>query len=352
MAKFEPKGPNEQVMLDNCKIGIVIESPKYGAKVTAFDPEDVALVTHNRWTLRKDGRRFYAMTHVPRPGGRCEDRDSVFMHNVILGVKGVDHKDCDGLNNTRDNLRRASDLQNNRNARKMLGTESQYKGVHRKGKNWMAQASYVRLGVFATEEEAARAVDNYASANYGEFARLNFPDARPSEYSATDVFMLWLPYFLQTIPRMHILKILINAEKYRRNREATGIRATLMNSTPEMRASRALSNSRRTVTEATCLKISQSNKALGKTISEEHKKVLNSPEIRQKIAFTKRYNALLKSQVESLDWSADRVIPTATSGCLNFPIASVCDNTKELHSDGETVLPASSFREDTKLPVG
>ena len=96
----------------------------------------------------------------------------------------VDHRDHNGLNNQRSNLRLASKGQNNRNARKRIdGLTSKYKGVHRKKKHkikmWCAriQIDGVRksLGYFTTEEEAAQDYDTAAVEFFGEFAFTNFP---------------------------------------------------------------------------------------------------------------------------------------------------------------------------------
>lgn len=102
----------------------------------------------------------------------------------------VDHINGDRLDNRRDNLRectQAGNLQNAR-ARVMHGSlpvQSPFKGVSgAKGGKWRAYISaagqrYIHLGTFDAPEEAARAYDAAAIEHFGEFARLNFPDAEP-----------------------------------------------------------------------------------------------------------------------------------------------------------------------------
>jgi len=92
----------------------------------------------------------------------------------------VDHKDGDGLNNQRSNLRRSSALQNSQNQRLSRRNKSGFKGVFFKGPKWMASIRMngrsTHLGMFDSAEAAALAYDAAAAAAFGEFARLNFPD--------------------------------------------------------------------------------------------------------------------------------------------------------------------------------
>lgn len=114
------------------------------------------------------------------------------MHRIVLGrligrelatAEQCDHINGDRLDDRRDNLRIATNSQNARN-RKPIG-ESAYMGVSRNGGAWRAKilpagavnrGAQIHLGIFADEEEAARAYDRAAREYHGEFARLNFPD--------------------------------------------------------------------------------------------------------------------------------------------------------------------------------
>jgi hypothetical protein len=90
----------------------------------------------------------------------------------------VDHRDSDGLNNRRENLRAATGGQNSGNTRAHKDSASGIKGVrmHPRAHRWEARicshGESRHLGLFDTAEEAAAAYAAAARAAFGEFARL------------------------------------------------------------------------------------------------------------------------------------------------------------------------------------
>lgn len=109
---------------------------------------------------------------------------SVYLHRVILDAKPdeiVDHVNRDALDNRRVNLRLCSASQNNANRKSALGATG-FLGVYRRGKRFIAQISVnhqnLYLGTFASAEEAALARDAAVILHFGDFAVLNFSEAR------------------------------------------------------------------------------------------------------------------------------------------------------------------------------
>lgn len=123
--------------------------------------------------LTKQGKR-YAVAH--------HGRRLLYLHREILGVKErstqVDHRNGNTLDCRRSNLRLATSRQNNANRKKRrYGVSSRFKGVSKQPCGWTAACAGQHLGTFKLEEDAARAYDRAAKDKWGEYARLNFPEA-------------------------------------------------------------------------------------------------------------------------------------------------------------------------------
>ncbi len=138
------------------------------------------IVAMGSWSADPSGRTYYARKGIYVPA--TKKSTPLLMHNFITGWTTVDHKNGDGLDNGRANLRKATHAQNMANKRLYRNNTSGFKGVMRnteKGKPWRAVIKIDkrsrRLGNYETPEEAARAYDEAALRLFGEFARPNFP---------------------------------------------------------------------------------------------------------------------------------------------------------------------------------
>lgn len=159
------------------------EIPLTRGKVALVDDADFEGLSRFKWYAHKGTRTWYAHRNRQLNAGK---QTTVLMHRQILGAvpgKEVDHRDGNGLNNQRCNLRLCEHAENGHNrCRKMAGGSSRYKGVSwnkRLGK-WRADISVnwcqKYLGLFSDEGDAARAYNAAAVQFYGEFAALNVID--------------------------------------------------------------------------------------------------------------------------------------------------------------------------------
>lgn len=163
-----------------------IEIPLTHGKVALIDAEDLETVKDYVWKASRHQNmetgqvRWYAYTIIKRRHHR--------MHRIILKTNPldeVDHKNHDGLDNRRENLRLITKRQNQQNARKRGGeAHSQYKGVSyfrpsysRTNNPWIAyiivDGKKKHLGCFATEASAAKAYNDAALLWFGDYASLN-----------------------------------------------------------------------------------------------------------------------------------------------------------------------------------
>lgn len=143
-------------------------------KVALVDDADFESLNQFKWHAAKIGGVFYALRYAR------DLKQHVRMHIELLGYKGIDHIDGNGLNNQRSNLRPASVAQNNRNVGLRRDNRSGFKGVsfHKHNQKWRAYIAFQRwihIGYFSTAAEAAHAYDIAAKKYFGTFARLNFP---------------------------------------------------------------------------------------------------------------------------------------------------------------------------------
>lgn len=155
------------------------------------DDEDYEYLMQWKWSAVKRGRTYYATRQTSRKI-KDKKRTTIYMHTVVNKTpKGLltDHKDRNGLNNQKDNLRIATSTQNAQNVSKGENCSSKYLGVYlltinRKNKTYKYYTSSINfnkkrvlLGWFPYTEEgekqAALAYNEAAIKYNGAFASLN-----------------------------------------------------------------------------------------------------------------------------------------------------------------------------------
>ncbi len=142
-----------------------------------IDADDVPIVQGRNWCITQyPGQPSYATTNTIANGKRT----TLKMHRLIMGhpIGEVDHRDGDGLNNRRSNLRIATRSQNECNKGVQKNNTSGFRGVsffkpHGKWKAQIVLNGKARhLGYFATPEEAHAAYVAAQPLFHGEFARI------------------------------------------------------------------------------------------------------------------------------------------------------------------------------------
>lgn len=147
-----------------------------GLFVALVDDEDYDYINQWNWYVYPQGRTFYAKRRI-KIGNKFKE---LFMHRVILNVTNdrlVDHKDHNGLNNQRKNIRECNYTENAINTIKS-NSRSSYWGVrHKKNGKILSRIKtnrkVINLGTYDTEKEAALAYNRAAKIYHGEFAKQN-----------------------------------------------------------------------------------------------------------------------------------------------------------------------------------
>ena len=149
-------------------------------KTAIVDDEDYAELIKHKWCATQKHGIWYARTKI-RMGNKLI---AISMHRFLLNPPKdmqVDHKNHNGLNNRRINIRICTHAQNIQNQRRKQSSKtSKYKGVfwHAKNKYWYVQIKQngkkISLGAFGNEIEAAKTYDKKAIELFGEFANTNF----------------------------------------------------------------------------------------------------------------------------------------------------------------------------------
>lgn len=168
----------------------IVFIPLTQGKVAVVDFDDFELVRPFKWCASKatthPDSTYYARRAIPKKGGSST---TVAMHIFITGKLRQDHKNGNGLDNRRSNLRDLTQGQNLRSfALKPIGRRtSRFRGVSwcKKKNKWAAYVGQSRgryVGHFDSEDAAAHAWDAAAlKLGYSEEA-LNFPPPRSDDF--------------------------------------------------------------------------------------------------------------------------------------------------------------------------
>jgi len=156
------------------------EIPLSQGKVALVDDEDYEWLMQWKWHAKICGKTWYAERSIRK--GLITTK--TYMHRLILSTpKGfeTDHRNHDGLDNRRDNLRVCTASENRHNQLLQPKKKSSYfKGIiwNKRLLKWESRihvnCKNIYLGSFASEIDATLAYDEAAKKYFGEFAYTNF----------------------------------------------------------------------------------------------------------------------------------------------------------------------------------
>jgi len=156
--------------------------PLTRGKYTLVDDADFERLNQWKWYAKKDGNTIYAARMSSRVGGK---QSLILMHREILGLepgdkRQGDHRNHNGLDNWRDNLRICTNPQNQHNRSPHRNGTSVFKGVYwcKERRRWRTQIRFnghlIHLGYFDSEIDAANLYDKTAKEYFKEYAFTNF----------------------------------------------------------------------------------------------------------------------------------------------------------------------------------
>lgn len=144
------------------------------------DDADFERVNQFKWHSRGYKNKGTKIRYAVRSVWNGKTFDKIYLHHFIFGDKlKRDHRNGDGLDNQRENLRLCNNSDNSRNRSMARNNTSGLKGVswHNHTGKWRASLSindrHVSLGVYDDKIHAAKVYDGISVLIFGEFAKTN-----------------------------------------------------------------------------------------------------------------------------------------------------------------------------------
>jgi hypothetical protein len=144
-----------------------------GMYVALVDDEDFERVNQFSWFVCIRNNTFYAGRYIRTENKLIQQH----LHWEIMGAKGIDHIDGNGLNCQKYNMRECTHHQNMMNRRLNINSTTKFKGVCRVKDGYRCHISINGkqhiIGTYQTKVQAAFMYNVHAKIRYGEFSNLN-----------------------------------------------------------------------------------------------------------------------------------------------------------------------------------
>jgi hypothetical protein len=153
-----------------------ISTKKYPNIFALVDDEDYERLNKYKWYAMKGDNTLYVVRAINVKGMK---QLKLMMHREVMRYVGnriIDHRNLNGLDNQKLNLRLCTPSQNAMNAPKRGRNKSGYKGVSKHPANNMWVASICKdykiryLGSYKNKIDASEAYNQAAKMSHGEFA--------------------------------------------------------------------------------------------------------------------------------------------------------------------------------------
>lgn len=142
---------------------------------TIVDDEDFEILNQYKWYALNSSNKIYAARDIVVN----RYKSTILLHRFLMNINDskihVDYKNGFSIDNTKQNLRLATNQQNMRNCKQNKGNKTGFRGVIwiQEKKKFRAGITINRksyhLGYFLTAEEASKVYEAKAKEVYGEF---------------------------------------------------------------------------------------------------------------------------------------------------------------------------------------
>lgn len=174
---------HDATVLAGIENGSIRGIPLTQGKIAIVDAEDYEWLSKYKWSALKGKYTFYATRIVEKH----KTKTAILMHREVLSLKKrdgkiSDHKNRNGCDNRRNNLRIVTVTTNNHNSKLQRNNTSGFRGVSWKKdrQKWkaylMVDNKQVHLGYFDSSLNAALAYDREVKRIRDQFASINFPE--------------------------------------------------------------------------------------------------------------------------------------------------------------------------------